>query len=80
MTERLGQYDGIPPDAVADRRVTPTVYTWQFADDLMVEYIVTDDGTRPRGWWDIGRFVAKWLYRPMRAVLVIGLYPGPVRR
>src|SRR5205823_3348765 len=73
MRDRLEQYEGVTPEAVGDQRITPTVYWWQFTDELMIQYIVTEEAPKGRGWWDIGRLLAKWFRKCARTVIVIGL-------
>lgn len=76
MEDRLIQTNGTPPEAEPDHRVAPTVYRWQFTDELRVQYVLVDDAPELRGWWDLKGRLARAFRQPKRTAIVISLTLG----
>jgi hypothetical protein len=76
LVEWLRAHDGVPPDAVPDTRVRPTIY-WLLFGEVGVEYTLREAPPAPRGWWDVVRYIVRWRRGRTRRVIFNGFdLPG----
>jgi hypothetical protein len=70
MKAAFGKHNGFPPAAGVRQTARGPVCRWQYTSTLLIEFVVTERPSRPRGWWDVGRFIGRLLRPTVRTVLV----------
>lgn len=67
---------GRPPGARRHDESDRAVWWLDYADRLTVRYVLGERPPRPRGWWDVRRWVARLVTPPALVVTVIGVSVG----
>jgi hypothetical protein len=44
MIRLLREYDGIPPNAIKEKNISPARYWWEFTNDLWINFCVQEGG------------------------------------
>ena len=70
MKAGFRKHNGFPPAAAVRQTARGPIYHWQYTPTLLIEFVVTERPSRPRGWWDVGRVIGRLLRPAVRTVLV----------
>ncbi len=77
MRQEFQRSGGFPPLAARRAVDDGPVYWWRFTDTLLIKFVVTEQPRRPRGWWDVGRVISRWIRLVTRKVVVTEAFHPP---